>query len=211
MADEAVTTADRGLRVLAADEDRAALQTTATVLEGLGHDVTSLAVHVSEAAAHIVAEEPDLAVVVVHQDDEHALVAHRGDQRVRLRPRHRACCTARTRSSSATPPSAASTRTRGSRRRRRSRARSRSRWPPRRGHGALRQVDQLEGALDRRAIIERAKGILMERHGITEQAAFDKLRTAARASNRRVVDLARAVADTRALLPKEPGAAPADD
>jgi len=70
------------------------------------------------------------------------------------------------------------------------------------------KVDQLEGALDRRAIIERAKGILMERHGITEQQAFDKLRAAARASNRRVVDLARAVADTRSLLPRDPEDAP---
>ena len=30
------------------------------------------------------------------------------------------------------------------------------------------KVDQLESALERRALIERAKGILMERHGLDE-------------------------------------------
>jgi AmiR/NasT family two-component response regulator len=38
----------------------------------------------------------------------------------------------------------------------------------------------LEGAFGRRAVTERAKGILMERHGIDEQAAFDMLRNEAR-------------------------------
>ena len=57
------------------------------------------------------------------------------------------------------------------------------------------QVDQLEGALERRAVIERAKGILMERHGVDERAAFELLRTHARANNRTVVDCAHAVLD----------------
>jgi response regulator NasT len=34
----------------------------------------------------------------------------------------------------------------------------------------------LEGAFARRAITERAKGILMERHSIDEQLAFEMLR-----------------------------------
>ncbi len=63
------------------------------------------------------------------------------------------------------------------------------------------KVDQLESALDRRAVIERAKGIVMERHGISERDAFERLREHARAGNRRVVDIAQAVVDGHALLP----------
>jgi response regulator NasT len=41
----------------------------------------------------------------------------------------------------------------------------------------------------------------MERHGVDERAAFELLRQQARRSNRRVIDLARAVTDGHALLP----------
>jgi response regulator NasT len=64
------------------------------------------------------------------------------------------------------------------------------------------KVEQLESALERRSVIERAKGILMERHGLEERAAFELMRDHARAQSRRVVDVALAVADGRALLPK---------
>ena len=66
----------------------------------------------------------------------------------------------------------------------------------------------LEGAFGRRAVTERAKGILMERHGIDEQAAFDMLRDHARRNNRKMVDLAEEVVSTRQLLPgtARPGA-----
>src|ERR671917_506098 len=66
------------------------------------------------------------------------------------------------------------------------------------------QVDQLEGALDRRALIERAKGVLMERHGIDDRAAFELVRSSARGSNRTVVDVARGVLGGHALLPARP-------
>ncbi|HEV2752610.1 MAG TPA: ANTAR domain-containing protein, partial [Solirubrobacteraceae bacterium] len=67
-----------------------------------------------------------------------------------------------------------------------------------------RQVDRLESALERRAVIERAKGILMERHGKDDSAAFGMLREQARRSNRTVVDLSRAIVDGHPLLPKRP-------
>jgi ANTAR domain len=51
-------------------------------------------------------------------------------------------------------------------------------------------VRELEGALHRRAIIECAKGVLMERHAIRERDAFEVLRGEARGTNRRVVDVA---------------------
>jgi response regulator NasT len=63
------------------------------------------------------------------------------------------------------------------------------------------KVDQLESALTRRGTIERAKGILMERHQVDERDAFELLREHARSGNRRVVDVARAVVEGHALLP----------
>jgi AmiR/NasT family two-component response regulator len=63
------------------------------------------------------------------------------------------------------------------------------------------EYQSLEGAFGRRAIIERAKGILMERHKIREDAAFSLIRDEARRSNRRVVDVAEALLDGHALLP----------
>jgi response regulator NasT len=64
------------------------------------------------------------------------------------------------------------------------------------------EYNDLEGAFGRRAVTERAKGILMERHSIGEAAAFDLLRDHARTNNRKVVDIASAVVDGHALLPK---------
>ncbi len=60
----------------------------------------------------------------------------------------------------------------------------------------------LEGALHRRAVIERAKGVLMERHGTREDEAFELLRAEARSTNRRVVDIAQAILDGHRLLPE---------
>jgi len=62
----------------------------------------------------------------------------------------------------------------------------------------------LEGAFGRRAITERAKGILMERHGVDEQRAFEMLREQARRTNRKIVEVAEAVTLSVNLLPKVP-------
>jgi response regulator NasT len=53
-------------------------------------------------------------------------------------------------------------------------------------------------------LTERAKGILMERHSIDEEDAFELLREHSRATNRRLVDLAAAIVDGHRLLPKAP-------
>ena len=66
------------------------------------------------------------------------------------------------------------------------------------------EYHDLEGAFGRRAVTERAKGILMERHSIDEPAAFELLREHARTTNRKLVDVAFAVADAHSLLPKQP-------
>jgi AmiR/NasT family two-component response regulator len=66
------------------------------------------------------------------------------------------------------------------------------------------EYHDLEGAFGRRAVTERAKGILMERHSVDEAAAFDMLRDRSRSSNRKLVDIASAVVDGHQLLPKQP-------
>jgi AmiR/NasT family two-component response regulator len=63
------------------------------------------------------------------------------------------------------------------------------------------EYHDLEGAFGRRAVTERAKGILMERHSVDETTAFKMLREQARATNRKLVDIAAAVVDGHALLP----------
>ena len=68
------------------------------------------------------------------------------------------------------------------------------------------EYHDLEGAFGRRAITERAKGILMERHSIDEATAFEMLRDHSRDANRKLFDVAAAVVDGHRLLPKHPRA-----
>ncbi|HET7171664.1 MAG TPA: ANTAR domain-containing protein [Gaiellales bacterium] len=62
----------------------------------------------------------------------------------------------------------------------------------------------LEGAFARRAVTERAKGILMERHQIEEQAAYNLLRDHSRRTQHRLIDVAQNIVDTHTLLPAQP-------
>ena len=71
------------------------------------------------------------------------------------------------------------------------------------------EYHDLEGAFGRRALTERAKGILMERHTIDEEAAFQMLREHSRKSNRKLIDVAQAVLEAQALLPHSPRQDPA--
>jgi AmiR/NasT family two-component response regulator len=68
------------------------------------------------------------------------------------------------------------------------------------------EYQDLQGAFGRRTMIERAKGILMERHGIDDGAAFELLREQSRTDNRKLVDLATAVVDGHRLLPAQTSA-----
>jgi AmiR/NasT family two-component response regulator len=70
------------------------------------------------------------------------------------------------------------------------------------------EYHDLQGAFGRRALIERAKGILMERHAIDENAAFEMLRERSRIDNRKLIDLAAAVVDGHRLLPKQAAGVP---
>jgi len=67
-------------------------------------------------------------------------------------------------------------------------------------------VDQLQTALNSRVLIEQAKGILAERHGIDPGQAFTLLRTYARNHNQRLVQLAASVIDGTTTTELFPGA-----
>jgi GAF domain-containing protein len=56
-----------------------------------------------------------------------------------------------------------------------------------------RLADQLQAALEHRWLIEQAKGVLMGREDLDAQAAFERLRGAARSSTRRLADVAKDV------------------
>jgi AmiR/NasT family two-component response regulator len=60
-------------------------------------------------------------------------------------------------------------------------------------------------ALEKRTLVERAKGILMERYSIDEQAAFEMLRREARNENLRLIVAAGLILQGHRLLPQDPG------
>jgi AmiR/NasT family two-component response regulator len=205
------TKRERNLTVLLADEDEEALELLAAVVKELGHEVTPFAVSVHEAATLIVREDPDVAIVVVHDNDDHALAligeaveTASGPVLAQLRTRDDVDFVARAaeRGISALVDEADTHSVQAAIEVAIRRYREASRLNE--------KVGQLETALDRRAVIERAKGIVMERHGVGEREAFERLRDHARASNRRVVDVARAVVEGHALLPPR-GATPPQD
>jgi response regulator NasT len=191
------------LRILIADDNESALRKLHAVLSELGHEVTPYAVSVTDAVELIARDDPQVAIVVVHKDDEHALaliaeaveyasgpvIAQLPDADMEFLSR------AADRGISAYVESLDPEAVQGAievavRRYREAR-------------NLHEKVDQLEGALERRGVIERAKGILMERHGVGERRAFELLRDHSRTTGRRVADVAQAVLDGHALLPKQ--------
>lgn len=192
----------RGLKVLLADEDEGALRITASKVRDLGHEVTEMAIGVQAAAEVIARDDPDLSIVVVYVEQGYALdiieqacefargpvialLANEDPEFVAQAADRGISAYART-DTSASIQSAIEVAIRRHAERRE----------------LAEQVERLETAIERRAVIERAKGILMERHGVDDRAAFDRLRGHARSRNRTVVDVAAAVAEGHALLPR---------
>ena len=62
------------------------------------------------------------------------------------------------------------------------------------------EYHKLEGAFGRRATIEQAKGILMARHAIDQEQAFEMLRSHSQRNGRKLVDVADAVVESHLLL-----------
>jgi response regulator NasT len=186
------------LRVLIANERRDRLEIVAPIVATLGHEVIAREIDVAEVGAVTARERPDVALVGLGESSEHALVL------IEQIVQEAACpVIALIHSPDADFVREAS----------------------KRGvfayitdadaHDWQSSIDivlrrfaeyhDLEGAFGRRAITERAKGILMERHSVAEDAAFELLRAHARSSNRKLVDVATAVVDGHALLPKQAG------
>jgi response regulator NasT len=63
------------------------------------------------------------------------------------------------------------------------------------------EFQNLQGAFGRRALIEQAKGILMERHGIDADAAFALLKSHSQESGQRLINVAEALLQSHQLLP----------
>ena len=60
-------------------------------------------------------------------------------------------------------------------------------------HRSAALVEQLQEALTGRAVIDQAKGALMERHGSTADEAFTMLVNASQRTNRKLRDIAVAI------------------
>jgi AmiR/NasT family two-component response regulator len=188
------------LRVLIANERKDRLELVVPIVIGLGHEVIAREIEVGEVGAVTAQERPDVALVGLGASSEHALDLI--DKIVR-----EAACPVIALLHSPDPAFVKEASKRGVF-----------------AHISDDDVEDwqssidivlrrfaeyhdLEGAFGRRALTERAKGILMERHSIDETQAFEMLRERSRIDNRKLIDLAAAVVDGHRLLPKQPDAA----
>ena len=191
------------LRVLIADERKARLDHVTSVVTALGHVVIAEATDIGMVAALTSDELPDVAIVCLDDNSEHTL------DTIRHIVRESACPVIALLDvedadfiNQAAQVGIFAYIVKGEAERLQS------------AFGvALRRFAEyhgLEGAFTRRAITERAKGILMERHHIDEHAAFEMLRDYSRRTNTKLVNIAQAVSDTHMLLPREPDTADPD-
>ncbi|MEX2644832.1 MAG: ANTAR domain-containing protein [Gaiellaceae bacterium] len=181
------------LRVLIANERRDRLELLARVVIGLGHEVIAREIDVSAVAAVTVRERPDVALVGLGLSSQHALELI--EQIVR-----ESSCPVIALLSSEDP--------------------SYVREAAKRGVFAylvdttpdelqsaidvtlqrFSEYHDLQGAFGRRAVIEQAKGILMARHAIDADAAFELLRDHSQHNGSKLVNVAQAVVDSHRLL-----------
>ena len=186
------------LRVLIANERKDRLALVAPIVASLGHEVIAREINVEDVGPVTARERPDVALVGLGESSEHALDLI--DRIVR-----EAACPVIVLLHAPDPAFVKEASKRGAF-----------------AHISDNDVEDwqssidivlrrfteyhdLQGAFGRRALIERAKGILMERHSIDETTAFEMLREHSRAENRKLIDVATAVVDGHRLLPKRPG------
>ena len=188
----------QSLRVLVANEDRERLSEMAEVSRTIGSEVVAREIVVGEVAEAARDLVPDVAIVGLHDDHtEHALamiseIVGEG------------ICPVIAVTNGANPEFARDAAAMGI-------FAYTSSFDPSALVGAIEvatrrfgQAEQLEGALARRAVIERAKGVLMERYGLDERGAFEKLREQARSSSTKLVDVSNALLRAHALLRDTP-------
>jgi response regulator NasT len=183
------------LRVLIANERKDRLARVAPVVAALGHEVIAREIEVDDVGAVTARERPDVALVGLGESSEHALtlierivqesacpvivLIHEPDPAFVKEASKRGIFAYITDADVDWQSSIDIVLRR------------------------FAEYHDLEGAFGRRALTERAKGILMERHSVDEMAAFAMLRDHSRSVNRRLVDVAGAVVDGHPLLPKQ--------
>ena len=172
----------QNLRVLVADERQQYLEPVSNAVTELGHEVIGHEVEIGRVGRATIERRPDVAIVALHEDTDHAL-------EMITEIVHESTC----------PVMAL---VRGARRDFVAEAARRGIF----AHVDSTSETELQGAIDvafqryqeyrklltafeGRARIERAKGILMERHGLDDQEAFDRLRSQARSSRRKLLEV----------------------
>ena len=184
------------LRVLIANERRDRLALVAPIVAALGHEVIAREIEVDDVGAVTARERPDVALVGLGESSDHALsliekivqeaacpvivLIHEPDPRFVKEASKRGIFAYITDAGATEWQSSIDIVLR-----------------------RFAEYHDLEGAFGRRAKIERAKGILMERQSVEGKEAFHVLSERSRSANRKLVDIAAAVVDGHPLLPKE--------
>jgi len=187
------------LRVLIANERMEGLALVAPIVAALGHEVIAREIEVADVGAVTARERPDVALVGLGESSDHALgliekivqeaacpvivLLHAPDPAFVKEASKRGVFAYITDADASDWQSSIDIVLR-----------------------RFAEYHDLEGAFGRRALTERAKGILMERHSVDEASAFEMLREHSRTANRKLVDVATAVVDGHRLLPKQPQA-----
>jgi AmiR/NasT family two-component response regulator len=185
------------LRVLIANERRDRLELLAQVVAGLGHEVIAREIYVKEVGAVTARERPDVALVGLGLSSEHALDLI--SEIVR-----EAFCPVIALLSARDPSYVHEAAKRGI-------FAYIVDGTPEELESAIEitlqrfaEYHSLQGAFGRRALIEQAKGILMARHELNADKAFDMLRDHSQHNGRRLVEVAEAVVESHLLLlPKQ--------
>jgi two-component system, response regulator PdtaR len=185
----------RCLRVLIANESQVGLEGLPEIVAELGHTVISCDLDAARACAPAQRAEPDVALVGLGPDKAHALGLIESIARKAACPviavlaeptppyvREAARCGAFAYSPGVTPEELQSAIDISMHR--------------------FADYRTLQGAFQRRAIIEQAKGILMARHALDAQSAFALLRNHSQNSGRKLVDIATLIVDSHLLLPQ---------
>lgn len=182
------STPPKRLRVLVANERQDRLAQVADLVEDLGHEVIAPQIEVSEVGAVTAREQPDVALVGLGESTSHALELI--EQIV-----HEAACPVVALLHSPDPAFVVEAAKRGV-------FAYVTDGEPREWQSSIEIVlrrfaeyHDLEGAFKRRAVTERAKGILMERHSVDEERAFQLLRDETRRTKGVLVGTAQAVVD----------------
>jgi AmiR/NasT family two-component response regulator len=174
------------LRVLVANERHDRLADVAALVASLGHEVIAPQIEVSEVGPVTAREHPDVAFVGLGASSQHALELI--EQIV-----HEAACPVVALLHEPDPAFVVEAARRGV-------FAHITDGDPQEWQNSIEIVlrrfadfRDLEGAFKRRTATERAKGILMERHGIDEERAFQLLREHARSTNTTLVEAAQSI------------------